>query len=100
MTLDENMFRVALAVYYNDTGTVEDGMRKAIDAYLAEMLKPGQVQTLEAIPQRDYRKELWLGVATAVARSEGARDRAAPGAWANCALADFDKTFPAEPTNG
>ena len=103
MALDEKMFGVALDAYYGDTGTVEDGIRKAIEAYLAEMFKPGSVQMLEpleAIPQRDYRKELWLDVATAVARSEAARDRAAPGAWADRALADFDKTFPAEPTNG
>ena len=103
MALDENMFRVALDAYYGDTGTVEGGIRKAIEAYLAEMFKPGQVMTmepLEAIPQRDYRKELWLDVATAVARSDGARDRAAPGELADRALANFDKTFPAGPTNG
>lgn len=103
MALDENMFRVALAAYCGGTGTVEDGIRKAIEAYLAEMFKPGQVMTmepLEVIPQRDYRKELWLDVATAVARSDGARDRAAPGEWADRALANFDKTFPAGPTNG
>ena len=103
MALDENRFRVALDAYYGDKGTVEDGIRKAIETYLAETFKPGQVMTmepLEAIPQRDYRKELWLDVATAVARSDGARDRAAPGEWADRALANFDKTFPAEPSNG
>ena len=93
MALDENMFRVALDAYYGDTGSVEDGIRKAIEAYLAEMSKPGQVMTmepLEAIPRRDYRKELWI----AAFASEGRTDRA------NQALAEFDKTFLPEPTHG
>ena len=103
MALDENMFRAALDAYYGDTGTVEDGIRKAIEAYLAEMLKPGSVQMLEpleAIPQRDYRKELWLDVATAVARSGATTSIVDPAIWANRTLAEFDKTFPPEPTNG
>jgi len=65
----------------------------AIETYLAEMFKPGPMVTLEpleAIPQRDYRKELWI----AAFASEGRTDRA------NQALADFDKTFPAENPNG
>lgn len=93
MVLDENMFRVALDAYYGDTGTVEGGIRKAIEAYLAEMFKPGQVMTmepLEAIPQRDYRKELWIGI----------RLQDADIAEANAALADFDKTFPKENRHG
>jgi len=40
------------------------------------------------------RKELWIGVATAVARAEGARSRSAPGGWADEVLKDFDKKFP------
>jgi hypothetical protein len=43
--------------------------------------------------QRDYRKELWIGVAVAVARAENARSKAVPGQWANEALAEFDKQF-------
>ena len=93
MELNEDTFRRALDAYYEDRGTVEDGIRKAIEAYLTEMFKPGPMATmepLEAIPQRDYRKELWI----AAFASEGRTDRA------NQALADFDKTFPAEPTHG
>ena len=93
MALDENMFRVALDAYYGDTGTVEDGIYKAIEAYLAEVFKPGSVTTLEpleAIPQRDYRKEAWLA---ALGTGNGAH-------WADQVLAHFDKTFPPEPTHG
>jgi hypothetical protein len=43
--------------------------------------------------QRDYRKELWVGVAIAVARAENTRDSDKPAKWANNALAEFDKAF-------
>ena len=92
MALDENRFRVALDAYYGDTGTVEDGIRKAIETYLAEMFKPGSVQMLEpleAIPQRDYRKEAWIA-----AIGQGNPD------YANLVLQHFDATFPPGPTNG
>lgn len=92
MALDENMFRVALDAYYGDTGTVEGGIRKAIEAYLAEMFTPGQVMTmepLEAIPKRDYRKEAWIA-----AIGQGNPE------YANLVLQHFDATFPPEPTNG
>ena len=92
MALDENMFRVALAAYCGGTGTVEDGIRKAIEVYLAEMFKPGSIQMLEpleAIPQRDYRKEAWIA-----AIGQGNPD------YANLVLQHFDATFPAGPTNG
>ena len=88
---------------FDHSSSNHEGIAAAIETYLTEMFKPGSVQMLEpleASPQRDYRKELWLGVATAVARSEGARDRVAPGEWADRALADFDATFPPEPTHG
>lgn len=103
MELNEECLRRAFEAFDSSRGITHRRIEVAIKAYLAEMFKPGQVMTmepLEAIPQRDYRKELWLDVATAVARSDGARDRAAPGKWADRALANFDKTFPAGPTNG
>lgn len=103
MVLDENMFRVALDAYYGDTGTVEGGIRKAIETYLAEMFKPGEgmmLEPLEAIPQRDYRKELWIGVATAVAGCDVTTELGAPAYWASHALAEFDKTFPKENHHG
>ena len=89
MALDENRFRIALAAYCGGTGTVEDGIRNAIEAYLTEMFKPGSVQMLEAIPKRDYRKEAWIA-----AIGQGNPD------YANLVLQHFDATFPAGPTNG
>lgn len=93
MELNQDTFRRALTAYYSDTGSVEDGIRKAIEAYLTEMFKPGPMMTLEpleAIPQRDYRKEAWI-----VALTTG---NGAP--WADQTLAHFDATFPPEPTHG
>jgi hypothetical protein len=46
---------------------------------------------------RDYRKELWVQIAVAVARAENCRDKRIPAAWADQALADFDKTFKENP---
>lgn len=63
----------------------------AIEKYLAEMFKPGEMMTLEpCVPARDYRKELWIGI----------RLQDADIAQANAALADFDATFPPEPNHG
>jgi hypothetical protein len=45
---------------------------------------------------RDYRKELWIGVAVAVARSEAARSSDTPAAWANKALSAYNLTFKEE----
>ena len=39
------------------------------------------------------RKELWIGVAVAVARAENARSNSAPAHWANESLKAFDKAF-------
>jgi hypothetical protein len=42
---------------------------------------------------RDYRKELWIQVAVAVARAENTIGRDIAGKYADAALADFDRTF-------
>lgn len=42
---------------------------------------------------RDYRKELWVGVAIAVARAESSRNVVVVSNWADAVLAGFDKTF-------
>jgi hypothetical protein len=39
------------------------------------------------------RKELWIGIAVAVARAENARSSTVPASWANEALKEFDKKF-------
>lgn len=70
-----------------------EGIAAAIETYLAEMFKPGTVMTLEpleAIPQRDYRKEVWIAALTT--------GNGAP--WADQVLAHFDKTFPQEKPHG
>jgi len=43
------------------------------------------------------RQQLWINIATAVARSETCRARTAPAEWANETLAAFDKAFPEQP---
>ena len=68
-----------------------EGIAAAIETYLTEMFKPGPMMTLEpleAIPQRDYRKEAWIA----------AMPVGGP-AYADKVLADFDATFSHEPTN-
>ncbi len=40
------------------------------------------------------RRELWLAVATSVARAEDCKKSEVPGKYADRALADFDKNFP------
>lgn len=97
MELKEHMFRLALDAYYNnyenDRGTVEYCIRKAIEAYLTEMFKPGEgmmLEPLEAIPQRDYRKELWIA-----AYLENGRTRDA-----HIALEGFDQAFSKENPHG
>lgn len=70
-----------------------EGIAAAIETYLAEMFKPGPLMTLEpleAIPQRDYRKEAWIAALTT--------GNGAP--WADQVLAHFDKTFPREKPHG
>lgn len=69
------------------------GIEAAIETYLAEMFKPDKgmiLEPLEAIPQRDYRKELWIAALTT--------GNGAP--WADQVLAHFDKTFPQETNRG
>lgn len=88
---------------FDHSSSNREGIAVAIETYIAEMFKPGTVMTLEpleAIPQRDYRKELWIGVATAVSGCDVTTEVQAPGHWANRTLAEFDKIFPKETTNG
>ena len=72
-----------------------EGIAAAIETYLTEMFKPGPMMTLEpleAIPQRDYRKELWIAAYT--------NSQYAPASDAETALAYFDATFPREKPHG
>jgi len=42
---------------------------------------------------QDYRMELWIGVATAVAGAVSCTKKEVPGAWADVVLTDFDAKF-------
>ncbi|MBQ5557916.1 MAG: hypothetical protein IIT36_04955 [Aeriscardovia sp.] len=93
MELNRECLRKAMMAFYDAPGSAHDGVAPAIEAYLAEMFKPGQIQMLEpleVIPQRDYRKELWIGVQLKFGSSKHADD----------ALADFDIRFHKESTHG
>ena len=71
----------------------------AIETYLAEMFKPGQMMTmepLEAIPQRDYRKELWIAHWAAIDGKTKFEDAVC---GTQKAVEAFDKFF-SEPTHG
>jgi len=97
MALNEEYLQRACEAFNAATGQPRNAVVAAIETYLAEMFKPGPMMTLEpleAIPQRDYRKELWVGVATAMGELTIAFDRA------NEALAAFDKVFPKENNHG
>ena len=102
MELNQEWLAKAKQVSYNYTGHPSDAVAAAIETYLAEMFKPDKVTELplDAIPQRDYRKELWIGVATAVSGCDVTTEIQAPGHWANRTLAEFDKIFPKEHNHG
>lgn len=88
---------------FDHSSSNHEGIAAAIETYIAEMFKPGTMMTLEpldAIPQRDYRKELWIGVATAVANGLNAVRNGVAFDRANEALAAFDKIFPKEHNHG
>ena len=95
MDLNITALRKATQAYRDSPGGTEDGVVAAIETYLAEMFKPGPMMTLEpleAIPQRDYRKELWIAAYT--------NSQYAPASDAEKALAYFDATFPREKPHG
>ena len=93
-TLNEAAFNKACITYADDDGGWEERLKSAIETYMAEIFKPGELFVGEAIePQRDYRKELWVGVAIAVARSDSTTSKYASGDFADTALAKFDAQF-------
>ena len=103
MALNEEYLQRACEAFNAATGQPRNAVVAAIETYLAEMFKPGPMMTLEpleAIPQRDYRKELWIGVATVVANGLNAVRNGIAFDRANEALAAFDKVFPKENNHG
>lgn len=95
MELNEEWLDKAVKACMECLGSPENCIASAIETYLTEMFKPGPMMTLEpleAIPQRDYRKELWIAAYTG--------SQYAPSSDAENALAHFDATFPPGPTHG
>ena len=94
MDLNVTALRKATRAYKEAPGGTEDGVVAAIKTYLtADLIKPDKgmiLEPLDAIPQRDYRKELWIAALTT--------GNGAP--WADQVLAHFDKTFPQEKPHG
>ena len=90
MELNQEWLQRACEAFDAATGQPRNAVAAAIEAYLDEMFKPGDLIVGEAIPQRDYRKEVWIAALTT--------GNGAP--WADQVLAHFDKTFPPEPTHG
>ena len=90
MELNQEWLQRACEAFDAATGQPRNAVAAAIEAYLAEMFKPGDLIVGEAIPQRDYRKEVWIAALTT--------GNGAP--WADQVLAHFDNTFPPEPTHG
>ena len=104
MELNVTALRKAIRAYKEAPGGTEDGVVAAIKTYLtADLIKPDKgmiLEPLDATPQRDYRKELWIGVATAVANGLNAVRNGVAFDRANEALAAFDKIFPKEHNHG
>ena len=84
---------------FDHSSSNREGIAAAIEAYLAEMFKPGPMMTLEPLGdgfERDYRKELWIAHWVAI-------DGETPFEDAVCgtqkSVEAFDKFF-SEPTHG
>ena len=92
MELNQEWLQRACEAFDAATGQPRNAVAAAIEAYLAEMFKPGDLIVGEAIPQRDYRKELWIAAYT--------NSQYAPNFDAETALAYFDATFPREKPHG
>lgn len=85
MQVTDEQFTRFRDVYSNHDGDVPQRQRAALDDFLTTT----KVAELEALPQRDYRKEMWIAAwndySGAPAQNTG---------WADEALNEFDKRFP------
>ena len=93
MALNEEHLQRACEAFNAATGQPRNAVVAAIETYLAEMFKPDKgmiLEPLEAIPQRDYRKDLWIA---AYLENGSTRD-------AHIALEGFDQAFPKENNHG
>ena len=90
MELNQEWLDKAMRAWAQCSGDGRASLAAGIAVYNAEMLTPGELIVGEAIPQRDYRKEVWIAALTT--------GNGAP--WADQVLAHFDKTFPQETNRG
>jgi hypothetical protein len=93
--------KIAYEKYLKHNGTFVESFRAAPQDFVdqnnlisANDFTSGELVVGEPIaPVRDYRKELWVGVAIAVAGCGNTKNDRSPGEWADTTLAYFDKTF-------
>ena len=96
MELNEECLQRACEAFDAATGQPRNAVAAAIEAYLAEMFKPGDLIVGEAIPQRDYRKELWIAHWATI---DGKTKFENAVCGTQKAVEAFDKFF-SEPTHG
>ena len=96
MELNEECLQRACEAFDAATGQPRNAVAAAIEAYLAEMFKPGDLIVGEAIPQRDYRKELWIAHWAAIDGKTKFEDAVC---GTQKTVEAFDKFF-SEPTHG
>ena len=96
MELNQEWLQRACEAFDAATGQPRNAVAAAIEAYLAEMFKPGDLIVGEAIPQRDYRKELWIAHWAAI---DGKTKFENAVCGTQKAVEAFDKFF-SEPTHG
>ena len=96
MELNQEWLQRACEAFDAATGQPRNAVAAAIEAYLAEMFKPGDLIVGEAIPQRDYRKELWIAHWAAIDGKTKFEDAVC---GTQKAVEAFDKFF-SEPTHG
>lgn len=61
--------------------------------YTKIVLDSIQNETLMKQEEKDYRKEIWIGVAISVAGSSNCNNPGSPASWANVVLDAFDRRF-------
>lgn len=98
MKLTPEQLARAYRTFINFDGNSKDSLGAAIEEFIDTLFTPGQVMELplEAIPQRDYRKELWIAHWAAIDGKTKFEDAVC---GTQKALEAFDKFF-SEPTHG
>lgn len=66
-----------------------------VELYVAHLegCVEGFTKSINHVPEVDLRKQLWMGVAVAIAQASNSTSRYMMERWADHALAEFDKRF-------